>query len=89
MLRAYRRPLVERMVASAGEPCFVPVLASRLARSAAEVAVSHAPRAEGRSRYGPARLLRLGLALLRTARPAAGPARRRPASRDVVVEVLE
>lgn len=88
MLRAYRRPLVERMLAGAGEPCFVPVLAGRLARSATEVAVSHAPRAAGRSRYGPARLLRLGLALLRTARGSALPVRGRSSTRDVV-EVLE
>lgn len=89
MLRAYRRPLVERMVASARGASFVPVLASRLARSAAEVPVGHAPRAAGRSRYGPARLLRLALALVAASRPTGGPSGHRRRPRYAVAEVLE
>lgn len=89
MLRAYRRPLVDRMVVSARGACFIPVLASRLARSVAEVPVRHAPRAAGRSRYGAAALLRLAWTLLAAARPPAGPGRRRRPPRYTVAEVLE
>jgi hypothetical protein len=67
----------------------VPALASRLARSAAEVAVRHAPRAAGRSRYGLLRLLRLGLVLLAAGRRPPGPAGRRARVRYTVAEVLE
>ena len=66
MLRGYRRPVVEAMLACAGKGTFVPVLANRFARRATEIPVSHAPRAQGRSRYGLLRLIRLQLKLLLT-----------------------
>ena len=66
MLRGYRRPVVEAMLACAGKGTFVPVLANRFARRATEIPVSHAPRAQGESRYGLVRLIRLQLKLLLT-----------------------
>jgi undecaprenyl-phosphate 4-deoxy-4-formamido-L-arabinose transferase len=64
MLRAYRRPVVERILACQEISSFIPALAVSLAGSAEEVPVAHAPRADGRSRYGPLRLLRLNFDLL-------------------------
>ena len=64
MLRAYRRSVVDRIVA-APETCqFVPALANTLAASVAEIPVAHARREHGRSRYGLFRLLRLNFDLL-------------------------
>ncbi len=66
MLRGYRRPVVEAMLACTGKGTFVPVLANRFARRPTEISVSHAPRAQGESRYGLLRLMRLQLKLLLT-----------------------
>ena len=66
MLRGYRRPVVEAMLACTGKGTFIPVLANRFARRATEIPVSHAPRAQGESRYGLLRLMRLQLSLLAT-----------------------
>lgn len=64
MLRAYRRPVVERILACRETSSFIPALANTFAASVAEVPVAHAARREGRSRYGPFRLLRLSFDLL-------------------------
>jgi undecaprenyl-phosphate 4-deoxy-4-formamido-L-arabinose transferase len=64
MLRAYRREVVEQILACREVSPFVPALANMFARSPAEVPVEHAPRRHGRSRYGLLRLLRLNFDLL-------------------------
>lgn len=66
MLRGYRRPIVEAMLAWTGRGTFIPVLANRFARHATEIRVRHDARAEGASRYGLLKLLRLQADLLRT-----------------------
>ncbi len=64
MLRAYRRPVVDQIVGCAEISRFIPALANIFAASVAEVPVAHAPRRDGRSRYGLFRLLRLTFDLL-------------------------
>jgi undecaprenyl-phosphate 4-deoxy-4-formamido-L-arabinose transferase len=64
MLRAYRRPVVDRIVNCQEVSSFIPVLAVLFAGSTADVPVGHAPRREGKSRYGLFRYLRLGFDLL-------------------------
>ncbi|MBI1961749.1 MAG: glycosyltransferase [Candidatus Rokubacteria bacterium] len=64
MLRAYRRAVVERIVACHGVSEFIPALANTFATSVAEIPVGHEPRAHGGSRYGLFRLLRLNFDLL-------------------------
>jgi undecaprenyl-phosphate 4-deoxy-4-formamido-L-arabinose transferase len=91
MLRAYRRPVVERIVRQGEITRFIPVLATTLATSVAEVPVEHAPRRAGRSKYGVLRLVRLGVELalqVMVRGRRAEPGRRRP-PRYVVSEVLE
>jgi len=65
MLRAYRRSVVDRIVAFPGVPRYIPVLAASFASSVAEIPVEHRAREHGRSRYGPVRLFRLAFDLLR------------------------
>ena len=64
MLRAYRRAVVEQIVACRESSQFIPALANTFATSVAEVPVAHGPRRHGRSRYGLLRLLRLNFDLL-------------------------
>jgi len=64
MLRAYRRSVVERIVACQEAAQFIPALANTFAGSVAEVPVAHDAREHGRSRYGLFRLLRLCFDLL-------------------------
>ncbi|PYO17387.1 MAG: glycosyltransferase, partial [Candidatus Rokuibacteriota bacterium] len=64
MLRAYRRSVVDRMLACDGGSHFIPALANTFATSVAEVPVDHGPRQHGSSRYGLLRLLRLNFDLL-------------------------
>ena len=64
MLRAYRRPVVDRIVGCAEISRFIPALANTFAASVAEVPVAHAPRRDGRSKYGLFQLLRLTFDLL-------------------------
>ncbi len=64
MLRAYRRAVVERIVACQEASQFIPALANTFAASVAEVPIDHGPREHGRSRYGLFRLLRLNFDLL-------------------------
>jgi undecaprenyl-phosphate 4-deoxy-4-formamido-L-arabinose transferase len=64
MLRAYRRPVVDQIVACQEISRFIPALANTFAASVAEVPVDHAPRRAGRSKYGLLRLLRLNMDLM-------------------------
>jgi undecaprenyl-phosphate 4-deoxy-4-formamido-L-arabinose transferase len=64
MLRAYRRSVVDQLVRCEGICQFIPALATLFTDSMAEIAVEHAPRRDGRSRYGLLRLLRLNFDLL-------------------------
>jgi undecaprenyl-phosphate 4-deoxy-4-formamido-L-arabinose transferase len=63
MLRAYRRPVVDQILRCPEISRFIPALANLFASSVEEIAVDHAPRTHGRSRYGALRLLRLALDL--------------------------
>jgi undecaprenyl-phosphate 4-deoxy-4-formamido-L-arabinose transferase len=64
MLRAYRRPVVDRILECPEISRFIPALANTLAASVAEVPVQHAPRGDGHSRYRLFRLLQLNFDLL-------------------------
>ncbi len=64
MLRAYRRPIVDAMVATTEIATFIPALANAFARDVAEVEVAHAPRLKGASKYSLWRLLRLNFDLM-------------------------
>ena len=64
MLRAYRRPVVDRLLECQEISRFIPALANTLAASVAEIPVAHAARPDRRSRYGLFRLLQLNLDLL-------------------------
>ena len=64
MLRAYRRNVVDQVVACHEISRFIPALANTFAASVAEVPVEHAPRRAGRSKYGLLRLLRLNMDLM-------------------------
>jgi undecaprenyl-phosphate 4-deoxy-4-formamido-L-arabinose transferase len=64
MLRAYRRDLVELMLASRETVTFIPALAALLAAHPTELRVGHAARASGESKYDLYRLIRLYIDLL-------------------------
>ncbi len=64
MLRAYRREIVDQIVACDERALFIPALANTLTRRVAEIEVSHSERASGRSKYRPLMLMRLGFDLL-------------------------
>ena len=64
MLRAYRRTVVDQIITCQEISRFIPALANTFAASVAEVPVEHAPRRDGRSRYGLLRLLRLNMDLM-------------------------
>jgi undecaprenyl-phosphate 4-deoxy-4-formamido-L-arabinose transferase len=64
MLRAYRRPIVEHIVASGETSTFIPALAMSYAANPAEVEVAHAARAAGRSKYRLYDLVRLNFDLM-------------------------
>jgi len=59
MLRAYRRDVVQGMLACDERSTFIPALACRFARRIAEVEVAHAERAAGSSKYSLRKLLAL------------------------------
>ncbi len=59
MLRAYRRSLVDLMVASKETSLFIPAQAYRLSISPTEIEVGHDARKSGESKYNLYRLLRL------------------------------
>jgi undecaprenyl-phosphate 4-deoxy-4-formamido-L-arabinose transferase len=59
MLRAYRKPVVDAMVASQEHSTFIPALASLFAKRVTEIPVSHAERKAGKSHYNFLKLLNL------------------------------
>jgi undecaprenyl-phosphate 4-deoxy-4-formamido-L-arabinose transferase len=97
MLRAYRRSVIDRILAFRGTRRYIPVLAAAFASSMTEIPVDHRAREHGRSRYGPLRLLGLAFDLsvqvlaLRPAGERAGRLERnlRRGPRYVIAEVLE
>ncbi len=64
MLRAYRREVVETLRACREVSSFVPALANTFAASPIEIPVAHEPRANGHSKYGLSRLIRLNFDLM-------------------------
>ncbi len=64
MLRAYRRGIVEHIVASGETSTFIPALAMSYASNPAEVEVAHAARAAGASKYRLYDLVRLNFDLM-------------------------
>ena len=64
MLRAYRREVVDVLRTCREISSFVPALANSFAGSPVEIPVAHDGRADGHSKYGPFRLLRLALDLM-------------------------
>jgi len=64
MLRAYRRSIVESIVASGETSTFIPALAYSYAANPAEVEVEHAARAAGVSKYRLYDLIRLNFDLM-------------------------
>jgi undecaprenyl-phosphate 4-deoxy-4-formamido-L-arabinose transferase len=64
MLRAYRRHIVETVVACDEKAAFVPALANSFAKRVAEIPVAHAERAGGESKYGLFKLAHLSLNLV-------------------------
>jgi undecaprenyl-phosphate 4-deoxy-4-formamido-L-arabinose transferase len=59
MLRAYRRSVVDAMLACRERSTFIPILANSFARHTTEVLVQHAEREHGDSKYSPMRLVNL------------------------------
>lgn len=59
MLRAYRRNIVDAMLACRERSTFIPILANSFARHTTEILVEHAEREHGDSRYSPMRLINL------------------------------
>lgn len=64
MLRAYRKNIVENIVASKEASTFIPALAHSFAANPAEVEVEHAARAAGESKYRIYDLIRLNFDLM-------------------------
>jgi undecaprenyl-phosphate 4-deoxy-4-formamido-L-arabinose transferase len=64
MLRAYRRAVVEEIVACDERSSFIPALAQALAKRSTEIPVAHAARLHGTSKYSILNLLRLTFDLL-------------------------
>jgi undecaprenyl-phosphate 4-deoxy-4-formamido-L-arabinose transferase len=59
MLRAYRRPVVERMIACHEHATFIPALATYLGKRVTEIEVAHEERAGGTSHYPLRKLINL------------------------------
>jgi undecaprenyl-phosphate 4-deoxy-4-formamido-L-arabinose transferase len=64
MLRAYRRHIVDTVVACDEKAAFVPALANSFAKRVTEIPVQHAERAGGESKYNLFRLAHLSLNLI-------------------------
>ena len=64
MLRAYRRHIIDTVVACDEKAAFVPALANSFAKRVAEIPVQHAERAGGESKYNLFRLAHLSLNLI-------------------------
>ncbi|MFF7066133.1 glycosyltransferase [Pseudomonas sp. NPDC008258] len=59
MLRAYRRHIVDAMLACRERSTFIPILANSFSRHTCEINVAHAEREHGESKYSPMRLINL------------------------------
>jgi undecaprenyl-phosphate 4-deoxy-4-formamido-L-arabinose transferase len=59
MLRAYRRSIVDAMLACRERSTFIPILANSFARHTTEVQVMHAEREHGESKYSAMKLINL------------------------------
>ncbi|PIK77623.1 undecaprenyl-phosphate 4-deoxy-4-formamido-L-arabinose transferase [Pseudomonas sp. 382] len=59
MLRAYRRTVIDAMLACRERSTFIPILANSFARHTTEILVTHAEREHGDSKYSPMRLISL------------------------------
>jgi undecaprenyl-phosphate 4-deoxy-4-formamido-L-arabinose transferase len=64
MLRAYRRHIIDTVVACDEKAAFVPALANSFAKRVAEIPVAHAERYNGASKYNLFRLAHLSLNLI-------------------------
>jgi undecaprenyl-phosphate 4-deoxy-4-formamido-L-arabinose transferase len=64
MLRAYRRHIIDTVIACDEKAAFVPALANSFAKRVAEIPVGHAERAGGESKYNLFRLAHLSLNLI-------------------------
>jgi undecaprenyl-phosphate 4-deoxy-4-formamido-L-arabinose transferase len=64
MLRAYRRHIVDTVVACDEKAAFVPALANSFAKRVSEIRVAHAERNDGESKYNLFRLAHLSLNLI-------------------------
>jgi undecaprenyl-phosphate 4-deoxy-4-formamido-L-arabinose transferase len=64
MLRAYKRPIINAMLACNEHSTFIPVLANSFARNTKEIEVKHSGRSHGESKYNLGRLFKLMLDLL-------------------------
>ncbi len=64
MLRAYRRSVVDAMLQCREHSVFIPILANSFAGSTSEIAVKHAPRKKGESKYSFLKLISLHFDLL-------------------------
>jgi undecaprenyl-phosphate 4-deoxy-4-formamido-L-arabinose transferase len=64
MLRAYRRHIVDTVVACDEKAAFVPALANSFAKRVAEIPVAHAERHDGESKYNLFRLAHLSVNLI-------------------------
>jgi undecaprenyl-phosphate 4-deoxy-4-formamido-L-arabinose transferase len=64
MLRAYRRHIIDTVVACDEKAAFIPALANSFAKRVAEIQVGHDERASGESKYNLLRLAQLSLNLI-------------------------
>ncbi len=64
MLRAYRKRIIDLMVASSESSIFIPAAAYMLSSNPTEVEVEHSERAAGKSKYNLYKLLRLNFDLI-------------------------
>ncbi len=64
MLRAYKRPIIDAMLACNEHSTFIPVLANSFARNTKEIEVKHSGRSFGESKYNIGKLFKLMLDLL-------------------------
>jgi undecaprenyl-phosphate 4-deoxy-4-formamido-L-arabinose transferase len=64
MLRAYRRHIIDTVVACDEKAAFVPALANSFAKRVAEIPVAHAERANGESKYSLFKLAHLSVNLI-------------------------
>jgi undecaprenyl-phosphate 4-deoxy-4-formamido-L-arabinose transferase len=64
MLRAYRRQIIDTVVACDEKAAFIPALANSFAKRVAEIEVGHDERAGGESKYNLLRLAQLSLNLI-------------------------